>query len=351
MVKLNSFNVVRYRGIDGLSLSNMSKVNLITGENGVGKTALIEAMWLFTGRYNPTLLWNTNVQRTQSGSANPLSRLTDGDLELRGVENGKTHDLRFSFVGIDGRALNGRTSSTIQDDLKRLPPPVGLIKTFLDGKRVQGGLENIYATRSGSVLYDASPDMLNGRRGCVIDSIRFQNETSEEYLNQYSELVREGRKKDLVRAINLVVPNIEEVEILTDEDGESYLSATISGGQSRPLHDLGGGAVRLARLLIGFSASQGAILLSDELENGIHYSAQRKIWDSVRQWREKFDVQFVATTHSAEFIDAAIDAFAECREDLSIHKIFRNRKTSPPEVATFTGDALVGASNMNLEVR
>ena len=178
-----------------------------------------------------------------------------------------------------------------------------------------------------------------------------QHETPDEYLNRFSGLVREGRKKELIKAINLVAPNVEEVEILTDEVGESYLSITISGERPRPLHDLGGGAVKLVRLLIGFSASQGAILLSDEMENGIHHSAQRELWDKARQWMAQWNVQLVATTHSAEFIDAAIDAFSECLEDLSIHKIFRNRNTGQPEVATFTGDALAGARNLNLEVR
>ena len=42
---LSSFEAVHYRGISGLSLPRLSPANLITGMNGIGKTALIEAMW------------------------------------------------------------------------------------------------------------------------------------------------------------------------------------------------------------------------------------------------------------------------------------------------------------------
>ena len=56
MIHLSSFEAVHYRGIDGLSLPKLNQVNLITGVNGVGKTALIEAIWLFMGRYNSRLL-------------------------------------------------------------------------------------------------------------------------------------------------------------------------------------------------------------------------------------------------------------------------------------------------------
>ena len=68
MTLLTSFGAVHYRGIDGLSLPRLSHANLVTGVNGIGKTALLEAIWLFTGRYNPMLLWNANVQR----STNPV---------------------------------------------------------------------------------------------------------------------------------------------------------------------------------------------------------------------------------------------------------------------------------------
>ena len=350
MIELNSFKVVRYRGIDGLSIPRLSKTNLVTGFNGVGKTALIEAMWLFTGRYNPSLLWNANLLRTRGSPANPLSRLTEGELELHGTENGEAHELKLAFEEIDGTPRGELVAGTMQDDLRRLAPAVGFLRTHLDGKLVQGGPGGVHLTSSGAVLYD-SPDTPAGRPGCIIESTRLQHETSDEDLGRYSGLVREGRKDELVKAIGLVAPGAEEVEILKDASGDSYLSVTVSGGRPRPLHDLGGGAVRLARLLIGIFAAKGAILLSDELEGGIHHSAQREVWDRARQWMDLWDVQLVATTHSAEFLEAAIDAFSDRPEDLSVHRLHRDPETRRPKVATFTGDALAGARNLDLEIR
>ena len=86
MTFLNSFEAVRYRGIDGLSLPHLASANLITGVNGVGKTAALEAMWLFTGRYNTSLLWNANVQRSNKPVLDPVARLAKDALELRGSE-------------------------------------------------------------------------------------------------------------------------------------------------------------------------------------------------------------------------------------------------------------------------
>ncbi len=350
MVKLNSFSAVQYRGINGLSLPHLSKANLITGANGVGKTALIEAMWLFTGRYNPPLLWNANIQRSSSPTLDPISRLTDRELELHGVENGNRHEIKFVFEKIDGASPNPRIGKGLQVDAKSIPPVVGLVHTHFDGQLAKDEVHTVQLTPSGSVLIQ-SPEVPAGRPNCVIESTRFQHETPAEYLQRYSSLVREGRKRELVKAIDMVAPGVEDVEMLTDDSGESYLSIAIRGNQPRPLHDLGGGAVRLVRLLLGFSASRNGLLLSDELENGIHHTAQRELWDRARQWMDHWSVQFVATTHSGEFIDAAIDAFADEPKDLSIHKLFRNGENGQIDVATFTGEALEGARDLNLEVR
>lgn len=351
MIQLSSFSAVHYRGIDGLSVPRLSKANLITGANGVGKTALIEAMWLFTGRYNPGLLWNANVQRSLGPLVDPISRLTDGGLELRGVEDGTSQDVKFVFEKVDGASPNGKIVSAPQEEeMKRLPPVVGFVRTYLDGRLVEGETQGMHLTPSGVVMHQ-SPRASVGRPGCVIESTRFQHQTSDEYLQRYSSLVRKGRKRDLVKALGLVAEKIEDVEILTDDGGQSYLSVTLAGGKPLPLHDLGGGAVRLVRLLLGFFAARDGVLLSDELENGIHHASQRELWDRARRWMDQWNVQFVVTTHSGELIDAAMDAFADDPEDLCIHKLYYNENAGRTEVATFTGEALAGARDLDLEVR
>ena len=343
MFLLESFRAVRYRGIDGLALPRLSRANLITGANGVGKTALIEAMWLFIGRYNPELLWNSNVQRsTTVPTLNPISTLTDGDLELHGTERGTCHGVKFVFEKLE-------IGETAQKNGEQLPPVRARIRVQLDGEDVNDAHERLRITPAGTILvWGALPVE---RPTCIIESARFQYTTSDEHFRRYSDLVRESGKKKLVTSMNLLAPGTDDVEILTDDQGKFYLSVMNAGAGQRRLHDLGGGAVSLFRLLLDFYASRDGVLLSDELENGIHHSVQRRLWDSVRQWMDQWNVQFFATTHSGEFIDAAIDAFEDAPEELSIHQLYRNENTGRTEAATFTGEALAGARDLNLEVR
>ena len=64
----------------------------------------------------------------------------------------------------------------------------------------------------------------------------------------------------------------------------------------------------------------------------------------------EWNVQFIATTHSAECIDAAMEAFADAPGDLSIHNLFAN-ESGNIKSATLLDEALEGARNLNLEVR
>ena len=349
MTHLNSFTAVHYRGLDGLSLPHLSPANLITGVNGVGKTALLEAIWLFMGRYSPMNLWNANVHRSNHSVLDPVGTLSGSELELRGVENGSDHQLRWTFEHVSHVARPMSVGGTKSERMTQLPV-VGRIDTCLDGELAKGNIGGMQPTHGGMVMHE-NPAAPAARPTCIIEGTRFDLETPNEYLKRYSDMVRENRKQEFTSAINLILPKVVDVEILTGESGESYLSGVTTDGKQLPLHDLDGGVVRLCRLLLSFFASRGGILLADEIENGLHHSALPEVWQRARRWMQEWKVQLVATTHSGECIEAAMAAFADTPDELSIHKLFMQSKTGSIEVATFTGETLEGARDLNLEVR
>ena len=353
MTLLSSFKAVHYRGIDGLSLRRLTPANLVTGVNGIGKTALIEAIWLFVGRYDPSLLWNTIVHRSSQPVLDPIARLSGDVLELRGEENGRHHGLKYVFEkAIDTERL-APPERAVEQKTAQLPV-IGRIATYLDTELFDGNVGLMHTrwgliTIQNPIAEDTIPE--TPRPKCLIEATNFQFASPGEYLQRYSDIVRENRKDELTNAINMMLPKVKGLEILTDKSGEPYLSAVIEDGQQLPLHDLGGGVVRLSRLLLKFFASRNGLLLADEIENGIHYSVLREVWVRARQWMHEWNVQLVATTHSAECIDAAMAAFEDAPEELSIHKLFMNEETGEVEATTFSGESLEGARNLDLEVR
>jgi len=58
-----SFQVRNFRCFRELTLADLKRVNLIAGVNNVGKTALLEALFLHCGAYNPGLALQINAFR------------------------------------------------------------------------------------------------------------------------------------------------------------------------------------------------------------------------------------------------------------------------------------------------
>jgi len=53
---LDSLEISNFRAFEHLTIERLGRVNLITGKNGVGKSALLEAIWLFAQRGNPDIM-------------------------------------------------------------------------------------------------------------------------------------------------------------------------------------------------------------------------------------------------------------------------------------------------------
>ncbi len=297
------------------------------------------------GRYNSHLLWNANVQRSREPIVDPIAELTASEIDFSGIEDGKRQRYQVSYK----RHVNDPEqfmSPRIGDPAN--VPIVGQLHSKIDGARMQG--ERLpRPTPQGAVL--STVRHIPGRAACIIEGTAWPLDAQEEQLTRYSELVKQEYKDDLKDAMSMILPKIRDLEILTDERGRSYLSAVTTSGDRLPLKDLGGGIVRLFRLYLSFFTVRGGVVLFDEIESGIHYSVLGDLWDRVRLWMNKWDVQAVATTHSSELIDAAISAFREKPEDLSIHQLFLNGASSQIEVTTFSGETLEAARELNLEVR
>ena len=353
MIHLSSFEAIHYRGIDGLSLPNLRDVNLITGATGVGKTALIEAIWLFMGRYNPRLLWDANVQRSTSPTVNPVSELSNKPLILCGTLYRMGSEERCEWKAtFEKEAEITWDTVVVTDSGHKIEqhPLVGRLRVWINDAELDE-LPYRHNTPKGLVAYKKTDSAALTIPPCIIEGTRWQLEISGEYLKLYSDMVREGRKDQLKNAINFILPNIKDVQILTDETEESYLSVITENDAQLSLKNLGGGVVRLLKLYLSLFDARYGMVLIDEIENGIHYSVLRSLWDRVRVWTHEWNVQFIATTHSAECIEAAMEAFADAPSELAIHKLYTGGESGHVKAATFTGEALKGARNLNLEVR
>src|SRR5581483_12447785 len=78
---------------------------------------------------------------------------------------------------------------------------------------------------------------------------------------------------------------------------------------------LGGGMLRALGIALALVNARDGILLIDEFENGIHYSAQTELWELIFQLAHRLNVQVFATTHSWDCIKGFQKAAQENTEE------------------------------------
>ena len=118
---------------------------------------------------------------------------------------------------------------------------------------------------------------------------------------------------------------------------------------------MGDGMQRLLAVITALSTVSGGIVLIDEIDNGLHYSALRILWKGILQAAREYDVQVFATTHSAEALRHLTwvldeEENASFRDGVAAYTLIR---TKDDEVRSFryNHEQLEFAMDNDIEVR
>ena len=344
----------------------------MTGPNGVGKSSLIEALWLFHGRYNPSLLWNLHIQRRPSIEGqrfDPLAFLGNGrPIELRGMEDGASFGVKFDYDEVVQplqNLPNGQSrprSGGVEEEFG--PGLGGVSQQEFNLFPVLGSLRAEYESDSGKELYQsdvmltpagqvfARPMPVPTKRASgIIVSRDAPFPIRSETVEQFSNVVARGQKRQLLKILRLIRPHIRDIEILSHQ-GSPSLWADVRGSGLLPVEAVGGGVVRLLGLFVYFLNAKGGVIIIDEIENGIHFSALQSIWQQIHYLSGMLNVQSFITTHSLECVRAAVSAGTNGRGSTGfvVHQMYQT-KNGERRSETYSGDKLSSALDLGFDIR
>ncbi len=333
-----SFSARHFRCFRDFRLEGLARFNLFVGRNNVGKTALLEALFIHAGTYNPELTLRVNgfrgievisVKWGGWGEAPWDSIFRDFDTRTTIVlvgqdENGKRRIIKIRQVSEPselsevvhsitrkqngGQPLPQGSYGTLAEPSRQLTVTSELAKVLELVCEEDGGTSKHYLviTPQGIQIPLSPPPPFEA----IFQSARVSAKPMER-AERFGQLQIVGKKDLLVRSLQSIEPRLKDVvEVFVG--GQPLLYGSLEGMERMlPLQLMGEGMVRLTDLILNIANTPNGILLVDEIETGFHYSALPKMWRAIASVAREMNTQVFATTHSLECIVAAHQVFSE----------------------------------------
>ena len=303
-------------------LNQLSRVNLIGGQNNVGKTALLEAI---------ELLVNSNKSFDLLSQTHKMLKRRQADNEQEFVEIDFMSDDSQSMI-IESKTKKCEIKYTDEENTECEPDefseimqeePSNYYLTFsVDSDKKNVSAERLMSTKS--FLKFTGQAKARQSRSHFIHSSKM-NEKNISIL--YGTLVDLNKESFLNTSLSSFDSNLLSLKQKATSN-RIILKVQIKDKKYPVLlSSLGDGINRYIAIICAIWASENGVLLIDEIENGIHYSNYSKLWELIFSVSKEANCQIFVTSHSKECIEAFNKVQIKKTDGLYL-ELYRNLKTN-----------------------
>ena len=348
-----------FKCFKSLTVPELGRITLIGGRNNVGKTSLLEALFLFLDIRNPGLTirqygWRgiERVTLTIEAMWEPIFRNYSMDEEilisLTINGNHKQINLRLNREFVP-------PPTTVQAKERQIPTDEEFPTLALDIE---------YTNKSDEkIILHHFPDPNNNNRPTIHTksspakiSLPFssffaskKHIKANEIAEQFSKLAKLDRESEAVEFLKIIEPRLEGLKIITEGTNSSVHGKLKGLTCTLPINFMGEGMEKLLSLIVAIEHSPKCIIFLDEIENGLHYSILPKIWEALGKALLKYDCQLITTTHNYECLQAAYEGLSEMPDDFRYIRLHRKDEDVSAKLSNY--EMIGTAIKTELEVR
>ncbi|MEW5948339.1 MAG: ATP-binding protein [Thermodesulfobacteriota bacterium] len=357
---VTKLNISGFKGFEKLELPRLSRFTLLGGRNNVGKTSVLEAVFMFFDRLNPQMilrqfdwrgvnavslepdtLWAPVFFNYDLGKPMAICAVIDGSEEKMTVK----FNPNYVEPGIQAKASDsGMKPLHVRTDQKPIPSYALDIEYRRKQERVQVSHMLIGPSGIGLRIDHAKVK----QRAAVFLVSRMHVNPSED-AERFGQLDIVGQQDRILEFLRLVEPKLKSLSSIAMGD-TSLIHGDIGLSRKIPVSYMGEGVSRLLSIILAIATSKNGVVLIDECENGIHYSIMSKVWEAIGKAAREFDCQVIGTTHSYECLRSAYEGFGgELKQDFSYVRL--DRIDDNVVAKTFEYELLKTAIESGMEVR
>jgi AAA15 family ATPase/GTPase len=355
---ITAITITNFKGFQNLQIPTLSRITLLGGHNNVGKTSLLEALFLFHDRSNPAMFFQQlgfrgfpPITTTADKLCSPIFNNYDISKTIGiSIVRNSPEQLSFTLKADNNKTLSHNVikEETLQTTSSSNPNLILEIK-YKKGRVEQTSHMTINA---GEIKIEIK----NGKNLLSSPVVRAIFLPSRIPINPQEEATRFGNV-DVINKVDTIVNILKIIEpklkgLSTIMIGTTpYIYADIGLNRKIPVRLLGDGVSRLLSIILAIADASGGIVLIDEVENGLHYSVMPIIWESIALAAKEFDCQIIATTHSYECLQSAYTGIGKNTENNFFTYIRLESDGNIILPKTFNNKLLGIALSTNMEVR
>lgn len=355
---IKSVQFQNFRGFINLQMDDLCPITLISGMNNVGKSSVLDGIFLV---FDHTALESFAKLNNFRG----LPQLTDPrhlwEPIFHDFDTQKEVKIVLSFDGSTSILQYSRDDSYLIPE--NIDVPREVLNQFISSNKPSYTLKFQYTrgayTEKGHFITNQSGSLRNvdtseeGNRILPMPYTQFINipiiHAQADYVTSVGDLELQDKKEELIENLKLIEPSITDITtIMSNGVAQIYLKVN---GRLIPLRLAGDGVNKWLIILLSIMAHPSSLLLIDEIETGIHYSAYTDMWRSIAVIAKKYQCQIIATTHSYECILEASNGLKKVglADDFCYFRIDKNGDKTTAR--RYSNKLLRTALDTNLEVR
>jgi AAA15 family ATPase/GTPase len=192
--------------------------------------------------------------------------------------------------------------------------------------------------------------------------VRSSSLDKETMKNLFDQIVLTPDEDLVIQALKSIEPDIERIASInprlrgsfvvqkTNNSDQRIPLASMINFQRIPIGSMGDGIWRILGLTLALINAKNGVLLVDEIDTGLHFSAMSDMWKLLYETAKRLNVQVFATTHSRdcwESLAEIAETENELEDGIMMHRIEKEKSTS----VTFSEDEMVIAAERGIEVR
>lgn len=361
---LRSLKIENFRCFQNFELQQLGQLNLLVGTNNSGKTSILEAIQILYSQANLEPLRKLMTIRGEYFWREENPSLKHIELDVRHLFYGHKIDEGSSF-SISGKKDNnlkyitvfvGNTEKLNADNLS--PELRELNELFLDIKcseeerkidplplSLQKGFPGSYIRYTHYLEHPLAATQF----------VRSFSLTHDEMIDLFNDIVLTPEEALIIEALQTIEPSIERIAVVNQTkiyngSHTGFVVRLANSDQRIPIGSMGDGIWRILGLTLAIVSARNGVLLVDEIDTGLHFSAMNDMWKLIWKTAKKLNVQVFATTHNSDCwtsLAAIANTEHPSEEGITIHRIEKGKTNS----VVFTERQIVIAAERGIEVR